>query len=127
DGVPFLHPSQRRQLRAEPFARRVGRRRMILVALVYAALAALLSASIATDRLRLPLRILGVVGAVPVAFLVWQSAQPPTGWPTASGPPKDSAFVWASVREPSPGDAGEIDLWLVPVGADKPRAYRVAY
>lgn len=102
---------------------------MILLAFVYVALAALVCALIAKNRT--PFLGLALVCAVaPIfAFAVWRAAQPPTGWPAAAKPPMDSAFVWANIREPDrlAKDAGEIDLWLIPAGADRPRSYRLPY
>lgn len=70
-----------------------------------------------------------IVAAPWVAFAAWHLAQPSPGWPAPRKPPRDSVFVAGVVREPDPAtkDRGEIDLWLTPPGASRPRAYRLPY
>lgn len=102
---------------------------MIALAIVYVALAVLAASVVAGVRAPFSVRLLVVAAAPAVAFAVWQAAQPPTGWPATAKPPKDAAFVWASIREPDrvTQDAGEIDLWLTPPDAARPRSYRLPY
>lgn len=98
---------------------------MIALALVYAGLVALFLAAIAGDRLGLIPRTVMIVVVPALAFAVWQTSRPPAGWPTSSTP--HGTLVAGVVREPEPGDPGEIDLWLIPPGAVRPRAYRQPY
>jgi hypothetical protein len=100
---------------------------LVLYALAFAGLAALAGALLSMNRVpflaRLPLAI-----ATPwLAILVWQAARPPIGWPDSARPPQGATLVSGVVRTPSPGDAGEIDLWLEPPGSTRPRAYRLPY
>lgn len=66
---------------------------------------------------------LALILAVPlVAIWVHGSLDQYRGYPRAGFPPAGAEFEACYVREPT-----EIDLWAIPEGADRPRAYRVAY
>ncbi len=100
---------------------------LVLYALAFAGLAALAGALLAAGRAPFALR-LALAAATPwLAFAVWQAARPPAGWPASAQPPQDAAFVSGVARVPSAGDPGEIDLWVEPAGATRPRAYRLPY
>ena len=100
---------------------------LVLYALAFAGLAALGGLLLATTRVPFAVRIVVVVLTPWLAFAVWQAARPPIGWPDHTRPPEGAAFVSGVARPPSPGDPGEIDLWLEPPGSNRPRAYRLAY
>lgn len=97
---------------------------MTTLAFIYAAIAALGLALLLVRRgYRVRLVLVAVLPAL--AFAVYAAAQPPTGWPSRSHPPKSARFLWADVREPAGADRGEIDLWLM-VGT-RPRAFKLPY
>lgn len=98
---------------------------MIALALVYAGLAALFLAAIAGDRLGVVPRAAMIVICPTLAFAVWQTSQAPLGWPTSAKP--EGTLVGGFVREPDPGDPGEIDLLLLPPGANHPRLFKQPY
>ena len=102
---------------------------MIALALVYFGVAALGCALLGGLATRVWARAAVIVVLPALAFAVWQAAQPPTGWPAVSHPPKQAQFQWAVVREPDQlsGDRGEIDLWLTPPDSARPRSYRLPY
>lgn len=100
---------------------------LVLYAVAFAGLAALMGAMLAVPHVTFLARF-GISVATPwLAFAVWQAARPPIGWPESARPPQGAALVSGVVRAPSTGDPGEIDLWLQPPGADRPRAYRLPY
>jgi hypothetical protein len=100
---------------------------LVLYALAFAGLAALGGLLLAWTRAPFVAR-LAVAAVTPwLAFAVWQAARPPIGWPDHTQPPEGAAFVSGVARPPSAADPGEIDLWLQPAGADRPRAYRLPY
>lgn len=100
---------------------------LVLYAVAFAGLSTLTGLLLAPTRVPFPAR-LALAAATPwLAFAVWQAARPPIGWPESSRPPKGATLVSGFVRNPAPGDAGEIDLWLQPPGATRPRAYRLPY
>lgn len=100
---------------------------MIAIALVYAGLVALSLSLLLWGRLGLAPRAAMVAVVPALAFAVWQGSQAPKGWPTTAKPPDGAQLVYGVVREPEPGDPGEIDLWLLDAGANRPRAYRLPY
>lgn len=55
-------------------------------------------------------------------LIVWHSLESYKGWPAGVSPPQDAALVAEFVDEPK-----AIYLWMVPPGASRPRAYRIAY
>jgi hypothetical protein len=100
---------------------------LVLYAIAFAGLAALTGLLLAARRVPFAARLV-LASATPwLAFAVWQAARPPIGWPESSRPPHGATLVSGFVRTPAPGDAGEIDLWLQPPGATRPRAYRLPY
>ena len=95
---------------------------MIVFAMIYFVIAALACSLIAYGRIGGWTKAVVLVIAPMLAFAIWQAAQPPTGWPANTKPPKDAQFQWAVVHEPD-----SIDLWLTPAGSTRERAYRVPY
>jgi hypothetical protein len=100
---------------------------LVLYAVAFAGLSTLGGFLLAATRVLFAAR-LGVALATPwLALAVWQAARPPIGWPESATPPRGAAFVDGFVRTPAAGDRGEIDLWLQPPGAIRPRAYKLPY
>lgn len=98
---------------------------MIALAFVYAGLAALFLAAIAGERLGLAFRVVMIAVVPALAFAVWQTSRAPSGWPSTARP--QGTLVSGFIREPEPGDPGEIDLYLIPPGANHPRSFAVPY
>jgi hypothetical protein len=100
---------------------------LVLYALAFAGLSILVGCLIAAKRVPFVARFAVCVLTPWLAFAVWQAARPPAGWPKAAQPPAGGTLVGGTVRTPVLGDAGEIDLWVEPPGAQRPRAYRLPY
>jgi hypothetical protein len=101
-----------------------------LLAFIYFGLAVLgLATTVALAKPLPYARIVAVTLLPALAFAIWLGARPPTGWPTHAQTPRDTEFLWASIREPDQltHDRGEIDLWLIAPDATSPRAYRKPY
>ena len=66
---------------------------------------------------------LALIVTVPLyGVFVWHSIEQWKGYPAAAVPPKEAALVAQMVVE-----SEAIYVWLVPPGADEPRAYRLPY
>jgi hypothetical protein len=98
-----------------------------LLALVYFALAALGLLVVFAGKTPVLAKATAAVVIPVFAFAVWQAARPPTGWP-ATGTPSGQ-LVAGYVQEPDAlsHTPGEIDVWAVPEGATRPRAFRLPY
>ena len=57
-----------------------------------------------------------------LAYGLWWNSRPQTGWPATVEPPAEAAFIAAAVDEPR-----WVYVWLQPLGASQPRAYRLPY
>lgn len=98
---------------------------MIALAFAYFAIVALGLLVAIPGRTPFFVRVLAVLVLPALAFSIWKASQPTTGWPSSSTP--GGTFVAGYVREPEPGDPGEIDLWLMPPGSTHPRAFQLPY
>jgi hypothetical protein len=95
---------------------------VIALAFILAVVLFLGAVALVPDRLPRPARLL-VIAATPLTALgTWIAVRAFEGWPLASAPPADAAFVAADVHEPD-----WIYLWLEPKTSSRPRAYRVRY
>lgn len=103
---------------------------MTTLAVCLAGLAVLTAATLTGRRWPWKWRLPLIAVAPWLAVVAFHLAQPPTGWPATVRPNSQGAqFVWGVVREPNPStnDHGEIDLWLIPQGMTRPRAYQLPY
>jgi hypothetical protein len=100
---------------------------LVLYALAFAGLSALAGILLSARRVPFLARLSVAVATPWLAIAVWQAARPPGGWPKAAEPPQGAALVSGVARAPTAGDPGEIDLWVEPPGALRPRAYRLPY
>jgi hypothetical protein len=100
---------------------------LVLYAIAFAGLSALAGVLLTANRVPFLARLAVAVLTPWLAIAVWLAARPPAGWPRAAQPPEGAMLVSGAVRAPSLGDPGEIDLWVEPPGATRPRASRLPY
>lgn len=102
---------------------------MIVLAVVLAGLAVLTAAAVSGHRWPLWARVPLVAAAPWLAFAAFQLSRPESGWPTSPPLPAGSALAWGIVDEPDAltHDPGHIDIWAIPPGSARPRAYRFPY
>lgn len=100
---------------------------LVLYALAFAGLSILAGCLLAAKRVPFLARVAVCVATPWLALAVWHAARPPAGWPKPAQPPAGATLVGGVVRTPVARDPGEIDLWVQPQGALRPRAYRVRY